>query len=291
MLSVVIATLVACSGSDAATERLPLPVPTREPSTPGQTIGLDGDASGAWWDPATRALLVTDSTHATLERWTADGGLQQAAALPDPHAELGGLAVLRDGRTLVTSFGFGSDGAVFVVAPDHSVAKVPNLARERRRIGIAVGGDGAIYVTYFVVQDGKRLGGIARLDPNSGETDVVGDLQKPVGIAASDRMLFVADQEQNEIIGYPLGDFAHPVVVARDLPSADLLTLLPDGDLVTGGKHGAVYRVSPRGAVSTIASGYEQVRGTAYDPATHQLYVVDHSIASSRHKLHVLELL
>ncbi len=283
--------LVACSGSDAATMQLPLPAPSHEPSTPGRTIGLDGDASGAWWDAAAHALLLTDSTHATLERWTADGGMQEAAALPDAHAELGGLVALRDGRVLVTSFGFGSDGAVFVIAPDRSVTKVPNLARERRRIGIAVDGNGAIYVTYFVVQDGKRSGGIARLDPERGESDVVGDLQKPVGIVASGRMLFVADQEQRAIIGYPVADLAHPVVIARDLPSADLLTLLPNGDLVTGGKRGAVYRVTPGGAVSTIASGYEQVRGTAYDPATHQLFVVDHSVASSRHKLHVLELL
>ncbi len=130
----------------------------------------------------------------------------------------------------------------------------------------------------------------ARLDVDGGETDIASDLEKPVGIAASDKMIYVADQERGQIIGYPLADLAHPVVVARDLPSADLLTLLPNGDLVTGGKRGAVYRVTPAGAVTTIASGFEHVRGTAYDADAHKLYVVDHSVVSSRHQLHVVEL-
>lgn len=278
--------VAACSGSDAATEHVPTPQPPHDPGA----IVLEGDASGAWWDATAKALLVTDSTHATLERWTARGGFQQAAALPDPRAELGGLVVLRDGRTLVTSFGFGSDGAVFVIDADRKVTKVPNLARERRRIGIALAPDGAVYVTYFVAQGGKHSGGVARIDLAGGETDIASDLDKPVGIAANAKTIYVADQERGEIIGYPLADAAHPVVVARDLPSADLLTLLPNGDLVTGGKRGAVYRVTPGGAVTTIASGFEQVRGTAYDADAHKLYVVDHSVASSRHELHVVEL-
>jgi sugar lactone lactonase YvrE len=281
--------LGGCSGSDAATEHVPAVAPPHEPASAG-AIALDGDASGAWWDAGGKALLVTDSTHATIERWTASTGFSQAATLPDPRAELGGLVVLRDGRTLVTSFGFGSDGAVFVIAADGKVSKVPNLARERRRIGIALGADDAVYVTYFVVQSGKHSGGVARIDLAGGETDIADDLPKPVGIVASDKVLYVADQERGEVIGYPLADLAHPQIVAHDLPSADLLTLLPNGDLVTGGKRGAVYRITPAGAVTTIASGFEHVRGTAYDADAHRLYVVDHSVVSSRHKLHVVEL-
>jgi len=285
-----IAVLAGCSGSDAATEHKQPTVTygQHDPRPAESVVDLQGDASGAWWDG--QALVLTDSTHGTLERWTPAGGFQQLVAFPDHKIELGGVVVLRDGRTLVTSFGFGKDGGVYIVAPDHAVTKVPNLAPERRRIGLTVASDGAIYVSYFVVQAGnKRVGGVARLDPASGETDVAGDLEKPVGLVASDKTLFVADQEQRTIVGYPLADLAHPAIIARDLPSADLLTLLPNGDLVTGGKRGAVYRITPAGAVATIAGGYEQVRGTAYDPVNHKLFVVDHSAVSSRHKLHILE--
>jgi hypothetical protein len=73
------------------------------------------------------------------------------------------------------------------------------------------------------------------------------------------------------------------------LPSVDLLTALPDGSLVTGGRTGVVTRIAPDGTQSQIASGFEQVRGTAYDAAGHRLFVVEHS-KSGHHILHVLPL-
>ncbi|MBX3159599.1 MAG: SMP-30/gluconolactonase/LRE family protein [Deltaproteobacteria bacterium] len=257
-----------------------------------QTLDLPGDGNGAVWDAAASTLYVTDDTHNRLVAWTGDTTLAAAGAFPAADRPgLDGLVRLPDQRFVATSFGFGTHGAVFVLAADGAHA-VPNLDPKRRRIGLAQAPSGALYVGYFVVEPGsKHTGGIARLDLAGGETDfVAGDLKKPVGLVATDTTLYVADQDQLAIYAYALPDPGPPTVIAKDLPSADHLTRLPNGDLVTGGKKGAVYRVSLDGRVTTIADGYEHVRGTAYDAAQKRLFVVEHSASSSRHKLHILTL-
>ena len=47
--------------------------------------------------------------------------------------------------------------------------------------------------------------------------------------------------------------------------------------------------VAPDGTQSQIATGFEQVRGTAYDSAGHRLFVVEHA-KSGPPTLHVLPL-
>jgi DNA-binding beta-propeller fold protein YncE len=189
---------------------------------------------------------------------------------------------------VVTSFGFGKDGAVLVIAPGHVAVAVPALDPARRRIGLAAAPDGTLYDTYFVVGEGKHRGGLARLDLATGETDVpAGTLAKPVGVAIRDGVIYVSDQEQGAVYAIR-GDEAKPV--ATGLPSADLLTVLPDGALVTGGKTGVVSRIGLDGEITTLASGFEQVRGTAYDPVGKRLFVVEHSKATSKHKLHIVQL-
>jgi sugar lactone lactonase YvrE len=283
----------ACNGTSAATQSETST--TTRPATTARTntsvrIELPGDASGVAWD-AGAGLVVTDDTHHGLarldgERW------QRLAAFPQvAHPGLGGLVRLADGRYVTPSFGFGGDGTVFVVNADGAARALHDLDPSRRRSAIARGDDGTLYVGYFVVAPGSApAGGIARLDLAGKETDMIGGLGKPVGIAVGRDTLYVADEDRGDLRAYGLADPARTGRRIAELPGAHLLTLLPNGDLVTGGKRGAVYRVTPRGDVKVIADGFEQVRGTAYDAAGKRLFVVEHSAASSHHTLHILPL-
>ena len=60
-------------------------------------------------------------------------------------------------------------------------------------------------------------------------------------------------------------------------PAVDLLALLPNGDLLTGGGP-TISRITQGGQVTTLLGGFEQVRGLAYDDVGKQLFVVDHSL-------------
>jgi hypothetical protein len=141
---------------------------------------------------------------------------------------------------------------------------------------------------YFVVDGHSHHGGLAKLDLAAGETDIaVPGLVKPVGVAADAHALYVSDQEASSIVAWRAGAM---VPIASGLPSADLMTLLPDGSLVTGGKTGTISRIAADGKVTTIAQGLEQVRGLAYDRAGKRLFVVEHSKATSNHKLRIVPL-
>ncbi len=52
---------------------------------------------------------------------------------------------------------------------------------------------------------------------------------------------------------------------------------MPDGALLTGGGTD-VLRISPTGEVSAIFTGFEQVRGLAYDAELQRLFLVEHSL-------------
>jgi hypothetical protein len=292
--------LVGCSSarSDALVEEhapataVEAIVPTKS-ERPGSTvIDMPGDGNGAYWDANATTLFVTDATHDGLAAWTRDRGFAALGTFPaKTKHELGGIVRLSDGRFLVTSFGFGTEGTIYVLEGTKS-REVAQLDPKRRRIAIAAAPDGQLFVTYFVVMSGsKRAGGVARLDVDKGETEFAGELAKPVGLAVTADTLFVAEEESGAIIAIALADPAKRTTIAEHLPGVDHLMLLPNGDLVTGGKRGVISRITPRGTVTTVADGFEQVRGLAYDSAGKRLFVVEHSSASSRHKLHVLPLI
>lgn len=283
----------ACTGSHTAVDHHEArPAPRPDEAVAGRSaVDLPGDANGIYWDAAKRTLYVTDDTHDQIAAWTDAGGFRAIGSLPAaPKVGLGGLVELSDGRFVTTSFGFGTEGGVFTLA-DGKPAVVSGLDPARRRIGLAVDRDGVLYDAYFVVHPGsKHAGGIARLDLAGHETDLaLPDLVKPVGVAVDATTLYISDQERATITAYVLATGAQSTF-AKDLPSVDLLTLLPGGDLITGGKRGEVYRIGRDGKVATIAKGFEQVRGTAYDATGGRLFVVEHSAATSRHRLHILPL-
>lgn len=255
---------------------------------PPTDLELPGDASGAWWDAGERRLFVTDDTHHAIVGWTG-GAFEQVAAVPDAKG-LGGLVRLADGRFVVTSFGAGTEGGVFVVG-DGAATAVPNLDHARRRTGLALAPDGTLYVTFFTKAGGAdAVGGIARLDLEHGETDVVAaGLVKPIGIAAGPLALFVTDQARSRLLSYARTDPAHSeTVVTGELAEPDLIAALPGGDLAIGSKTGVVYRVTPAGGPRVLARDLGQVRGVAYDPAGKRLFVVEHGGAGHPSRLHVL---
>jgi hypothetical protein len=59
--------------------------------------------------------------------------------------------------------------------------------------------------------------------------------------------------------------------------AVDLLAMLPNGDLLTGGGP-TISRITPTGQVTALPGSFEQVRGLAYDSAGKRLFVIDHSV-------------
>lgn len=274
--------LCAC-GSSTASDK---PAPSDRDFASPQGIALPGDPNGALWDATSRTLYLTDDSRDVILRWR-ERDIEPIATLP-PASGLSGIAQLADGRFVVTAFGFGTNGGIYVV-DGGTATPVPNLDPTRRRSGITVSPDGTIFVAYFIAHPGGvKRGGIARVDLEHGEADVVlaSDLIKPVGIVATDATIFVTDQHAPALLAYSR-DGAEKHVVTKDIPSPDLLTRMPDGSLVTGSRDGAIYQVDPKThAVTQLAKGYDAVRGTAYDETNHRLFVVEHG----RRRLHILDL-
>jgi sugar lactone lactonase YvrE len=242
-----------------------------------------------WWDPGSSSLVLTDETHGALLRWTEAAGFETIAKLPSSSG-LGGVVRIPDGRLLVNSLGFGTDGAVFAVGANGEVATIPKLDPARRRTGLAVAPDGEVFVAYFTVTPGGgHRGGIAKLDPHGGETAVAeSDLAKPVGVLATHTTLYITDQHSSALVAYARHDPTHTATIAASLHDPDLLAVLVNGDLVTGSRDGTIHRIRPGGEVTTLASGFEQVRGLAYDPIDQRLFVIEHSAATSQHHLHIV---
>jgi hypothetical protein len=266
------------------------------PPTTATVFDLPGAGNGVFWDDANHALYLTDGDSNQVVTWLESGSFAPVGVFAPPSAEaggkvsLGGLLRIPDGTFVSPAFGFGTAGGINVLSSTGSSSLVPNLDPSFRRIAIARAPDAAIYETFFTAKDKQHDGGIARVELGGVETVLATGLGKPVGIAATADTLFVADQDAGTILAYARADAkAAPRTFATGLPSCDQLTLLPNGDLVTGGKAGAVYRVTPAGAVTPIASGFAEIRGSAYDPTGKRLFFVEHRKAGGD-RLHILPL-
>jgi sugar lactone lactonase YvrE len=259
----------------------------------GPTIlPLDGDPNGLFWSADEGTLYVADDDNNRVVRWRHDGFVTPVA-LPAFDDERGpGLGqVIRhgDGRVFVARFGYGTLGAVIEVATDGTTREWPDLDPTRRRIGLAVDGDGAVYSAWFVGPAGSRVGGVSRLE-SRGETDLaIEGLVKPVGILVREDVLFVADQDQGRVLRVPLDDVASTTTYATP-PSADLLAATASGLLFTGGRTGEVFRIATDGSFTVFQSDLQEVRGLAYDEAAGRLFVASHdgdATDGETHRLHV----
>ncbi|HWU87183.1 MAG TPA: hypothetical protein VN253_07910 [Kofleriaceae bacterium] len=261
------------------------------------TFMLAGGANALLWDSATSTLYLTDNNADALLTWTgATTGVQQVGTFPAATAgiSLGDLVKRADGTILTTSFGFGTQGTLFAMAPDLTSAALTGMTANRRRIGLGQDAAGTLYEAYFVGGGGGTpTGGVATVALNgtaATETEIAGattgaGFKKLVGLVATANAVFVSDQTDKKIYKIAVPGFA--VTTVATVATADLLAIMPNGDLLTGGATD-VQRVTQTGTVTTIMTGFEQVRGLAYDPALRRLFVIEHSTTVGvPDKLHV----
>lgn len=279
------------------------------PDAPSQTvIDLAGGANALLWNDATHTLFLTNDDTDKLQKYTDAGGVVDVATLPTTTAangiSLGGIIQRATGQILVADFGFGTDGNIFSVASATATSgtALTLLNATRKRIQLAIDSAGTMYSSYFTGPGSAPVGGVATLavaasvgteveiaKQSSDATPIA--FKKIVGLAATPTAVFASDQS-NKVI-WKITIPAHVVTQFNTaaLPSADLLLLLPNGDLLTGGGP-TISRISTTGAVSalTVPTGvtFETVNGIAFDPTGHRLFVIDHSAtATVPDKLHI----
>lgn len=246
-------------------------------------------ANGIAVRPGDGARIVTDDRNNALLAAADQASIRTLATLPavpnQPNA-LSQPVFAQPGVLLVSRFGFGTAGAVFVVGDSGaSVAAAPleGLAPQRRRLGLASLGAGRALSSWFVK---GNAGGVSLITYDAttrqaSERDLVVGLAKPVGVAVSGDNVFVSDQTRGAILRYSLnallaasvpvsGGDAFASVEGPDMLAADSL-----GALYTKcGAHG-VCRIAPNGTLTQLAGDFADARGVAIDETRHRLYVVD----------------
>lgn len=243
-----------------------------------KAIAVDGDPNGLWWDDASSTLYIADDNGNRILTWRDGEGISKLGDLPAAPANgpgLGQLVRIADGTVVVTRFGGGTAGDVVWLKPDGSSGVVPNLAIDRRRIGLTVTSDGVLYDAYFVRHSNVNVGSIARLDLAGSETEVVGGLGKPVGVLAVGTDLFLSDQTAGKVLKAPVA-MPMQLVTFATFPNPDLLASGPNGSLLTGSREGNVFQISSTGESSVFSGGYQQVRGVAYDAKNKRVFAADH---------------
>lgn len=259
-----------------------------------QIIEVDGDPNGLWWDDAEQVLYVADDNGNRILSWTDSDGFSLYRELPSAAPEGAGLGQLirtDDGTIVVTRFGYGTAGDVVFIPSSGKAKIVPDLDVERRRIGLTVAKDGTLFDSWFVrLSTGDRVGAVGELSLDGDEPEVITGLQKPVGVLAMGSSLFVSDQDLGQILKAPQADPGSYKVLAT-VEQPDLLAAGPDGSLFTGSAGGSVYQITKSGTASVFQSGFQQVRGVAYDPSNRRLFVADHDPDESDGVDHVLHIL
>lgn len=257
-----------------------------------KAIPLDGDPNGLWWDADSKTLFIADDQNNRVLKWTDAEGLGLVADLPPAPGTgpgLGNIVRLPDGTLVVVRFGYGTAGDVVFVRPDGTTGTVPGLDPERRRIGLTLASDGQLYDTYFVRRNNANVGSVARLTLDGTEQEVIGALQKPVGVTTVGDALFVSDQVTGKIYRSTLADPQNYTTYAT-LSSPDLLAVGPNGLLMTGSREGKVYSIDTSGTVGVLASGYQQPRGLAYDAENKRLFIADHDGDTSNGATYFLQI-
>lgn len=257
------------------------------------SISLDADPNGLFWDAETATLFIADDNGNRILSWTDPQGLGLAAELPaapPDSAGLGQVVKMKDGTLVVPRFGGGTAGDVVFAKPDGTNGVVPNLDPLRRRIGLTVTEDGTLYDTFFVAMNGIKLGSVAKLDLAGSEAEVITGLKKPVGVLAAQGDFIVTEQETGNVLRAPIASPDQLVVIAQ-LVGPDLLTDGPNGTFFTGGKDGSVRQIVGGGEWSDFASGFQEVRGVAYDAENKRLFLADHDGVEEDGVTHFLRIL
>jgi hypothetical protein len=248
------------------------------------TFTLTGGANALYWDDAAKVLYLTNDTTDKLLKFTDAHGVEDVATLPPETAgiSLGGIVREASGHTLIANFGFGTQGTLFDVDAANTATALTGLDVAKRRIGIGEDSNGLLYESYFVgMGGGMQVGGVATVTVNgtvateaeiAGQTTTAG-FKKLVGLVATPEAVFVSDQSQKII--FKIAVPGNAVTAVGTVPSADILSIMPNGDLLTGGT--GVHRLTQAGTATTIFTGFDSVRGTAYDPTLKRLFIINHS--------------
>ena len=257
-------------------------------------LAIDGDPNGLWWDDSTQTLYVADDNGNRILRWTDASGFALVKDLPAASpsgAGLGQVVRTGDGTLVVTRFGYGTTGDVVSVPASGDAQIVPSLDPQRRRIGLTLAADGRLFDSWFVrLSTGARVGSVGQLSLTGTEPEAITGLQKPVGVLAVGSDLFVSDQDLGQILRAPLSNPASYTVFAT-VAQPDLLAAGPDGSIFTGSAGGSLYRISASGVAAVFETGFQQVRGVAYDPTNHRVFVADHDADETDGVSHVVHIL
>jgi hypothetical protein len=269
---------------DAPAIDAPPPVDAAVDAFAPAMFDLPGGANALRWDEATSTLYLTDANADALLKYTDAAGIQTVGTLPAASAgiSLGDIVKRADGSVIIPNFGFGTQGNLFAMSAAGVGSAFTGLAVNRRRIGLSQDSSGVLYSAYFVGGgSGMPTGGLATVTINGSaatENDITTSmpLKKIVGIVATTTDLFVTDQTDG--ILYKVAVPAGTVTTVAAIASPDLLTMMPNGDLISGGGAAmGIRRITQAGAVTTIFTGFDVVHGVAYDPALHRLFFVVHS--------------
>ncbi|MCW5804744.1 MAG: hypothetical protein KIT31_20405 [Deltaproteobacteria bacterium] len=269
----------------------PIDIDARDIDAPGarrgpETLDLTGGANGLLWDNATSTLFLTDNNSDELLKFTDTGNVEIVGALPPGSAgiSLGDMVKRADGSILVANFGFGTQGTVFKLIPGQAATSLTGLDPVRRRIGMSQDGNAQLYVAYFInagmMMQAGGVSSIALAGDVATETEIAGTttnagFRKLVGLVATNDAVFVTDQTQKKI--FKIAIPGNAVTEVAPVPSADMLAIMPNGDLLTGGGN-SIHRVTQAGTVTELFAGeFEQVRGIAFDPTAKRIFVIDHS--------------
>jgi sugar lactone lactonase YvrE len=166
--------------------------------------------------------------------------------------------------------------AIFVVRPDGT--REPFVSDLANPTSLAFDREGRLFVS------SRFDGSVYRVEPDGRAALYASDLGVACGLAfAPDGHLYVGDRS-GSILRVGEDGKAHAIATLPASIAAFHLAFGPDGLLYvtapTLGTTDAVYRVTPDGDVSVLASGFGRPQGLAFDSSGH-LYVVDALAGSS----------
>lgn len=250
-----------------------------EPFEPYE-IDVQAEPNGLSWRGDLSTLFIADDDNNRILTRDAAGKGGVFAKIPSPSNDpgsdgLGQIDFDPAGNLYVPRFGFDDPtlGGVFRVAPDGTPTQLPGLAADLRRVGLDHDdATGVLYVaTYNKDSEGVFVGWIAAVDPETGgEKNIVGGLEKPVGVLALGGKLYVGDQPTRKIYSVDL-DAPALVLLTDEVAALDqfaasnsddsFFALGYDKQLTTG----YVYRVNVGGSFTIAAQGAWEPRGIAFD--------------------------
>lgn len=259
----VLAVCAACGSDEPAG-----PVDAGPPKT-NASLPFAGDPSGLFWDGTTSTLFIADDANNRVATYRDADGFATYAALPAGGTGLGQLIRLADGTVIVTRLGTGANGDVVAVTADRKSAPIAGLDPARLRTGLTVAPDGRLFDAYTNAGGGS----VAELSLSGTEIEIVSGLQKPNGLLAAGETLAIADTGQGKLLKTKLAALG-PLTPGGDLPNIGPLCAGPSGILAGAGD--SVKSLDATGTPTTIATGFAQVRGVAYDPKYRRVFVANH---------------